>query len=99
MSGPEPITVKRWRCPFCRRSRSSRKATAEHIGRCWLNPANRTCKTCANYEYAAGGGCDGLGPHFGCNDSSEECTAGVDLPADGPVTGCPLWRAIAEEVT
>lgn len=23
-SAPEPVTVKRWRCPFCRRTHSSR---------------------------------------------------------------------------
>ena len=93
MSEPEPITVKRWRCPYCHRSRSSRTATAEHIGRCWLNPAVRACKTCANYEYEPGGICGAPPPHFGCEDGSENCAAGIDLTGEFPKTGCRLWAA------
>jgi hypothetical protein len=95
---PESITVTRWRCPFCHRSRSSKRATAEHIERCWLNPAVRSCKTCANRE--PGG--DACGCEPGCNWGSppggipDSCTAGVDR-SDGEIkTGCPLW-ALREE--
>ena len=89
---PEPVIVKRWRCPFCHRSRSSRQATAEHIGRCWLNPDVRSCMTCAHLEP----GHDACGCVTGCNWGSpagaipNSCTAGIKL--DGTVqTGCPLW--------
>jgi hypothetical protein len=89
---PELIVVQRYRCPFCHRSRSARKATAEHIGRCWQNPAVRSCKTCTHLEP----GYDACGCTDGCNWGSpsgpvpESCAAGVEL--GGPVrTGCPLW--------
>ena len=94
---PEPFTVTRWRCPFCRRSRSAKRATAEHIARCWLNPDVRSCKTCAHFEPAH----DACGCEPGCNWGSpaggvpDSCAAGVAL--DGDVkTGCPLWALRAE---
>lgn len=96
MSVPELIIVKRWRCPFCRRSRSSKAATAEHVARCWLNPSVRSCKTCANYlREEAGEPCFPSRP-CNCNDGYEECSAGVELPegAGFPVTGCALWTAL-----
>jgi len=90
---PEPVTVTRWRCPFCHRSRAHKKATAEHIARCWLNPAVRSCKTCANLE--PGG--DACGCEPGCNWGSpsgsipDSCAAGVNI-SDGQIkTACPLW--------
>jgi hypothetical protein len=89
---PEAITVTRWRCPFCHRSRSSKRATAEHIARCWLNPAVRSCKTCSNLNP----GYDACGCEPGCNWGSpsgaaqDSCAAGIEL--DGAVkTACPLW--------
>lgn len=94
---PESVRVTRWRCPFCHRSRSSKRATAEHIARCWLNPAVRSCKTCANFE--PGG--DACGCEPGCNWGSpsggipDSCAAGLKL--DGAVkTGCPLWALQGE---
>jgi hypothetical protein len=95
---PELITVKRYRCPFCRRSRSSRQATAEHIARCWLNPAVRSCKTCTSLE--PGGDACGCVP--GCNWGSpsgsipDSCDAGIDLSGELPKTSCPLWAATHE---
>ena len=95
---PEAVTVTRWRCPFCRRSRSSKRATAEHIGRCWLNPAVRSCKTCAHLE--PGG--DACGCEPGCNWGSpsgsipDSCAVGVDVSSGEIKTGCPLW-ALREE--
>ena len=95
---PEAVTVTRWRCPFCRRSRSAKRATAEHIGRCWLNPSVRSCKTCANHE--AGG--DACGCEPGCNWGSpsgsipDSCAVGVDVSSGEIKTGCPLW-ALREE--
>ena len=96
---PEAVIATRWRCPFCRRSRAHKKATAEHIARCWLNPAVRSCKTCVNFEPAG----DACGCEPGCNWGSpaggipDSCAAGLDL--DGTIkTGCPLW-ALREDLT
>ena len=93
---PEPVTVRRWRCPFCRRSRSSKKLTAEHITRCWKNPLNRACKSCANYRYYPGAGVpDPCIPGRPCNCEQDEmtCEAGIEIePANFPVTDCPLWK-------
>jgi len=91
---PEAVVVTRWRCPFCRRSRSHKKAAAEHIARCWLNPAARSCKTCANLSpgYDACGcepGCNWGSPAGGVPDSYH---AGADI-SDGEIkTGCLLWQ-------
>jgi hypothetical protein len=88
---PEPVTVTRWRCPFCHRSRSAKSATAAHIERCWLNPAVRSCKTCAHYEYEPPGDPCEAGRPCSCNAGHEGCGAGVDLTSGQvPRTGCPL---------
>lgn len=93
MPDPEAIMVKRWLCPFCRRSRSSKRVVAEHIARCWLNPVARSCKTCVSYEYDRGGEPCFPGRPCNCNDGYEACGEGVDLSA-GLKTACPLWRAL-----
>lgn len=99
MSEPISILVRRYQCAHCGRSRSKRTATAEHIGRCWLNPDNRTCKTCENFEPWT----DACGCEPGCNwgargPNPPYCHAGVDLTGDDalPVTNCPLWTAVTE---
>jgi hypothetical protein len=94
VSVPEPITVTRWRCPFCRQSWAHKKAAAEHAGRCWRNPAARSCKTCAHYESVPTGEPCFPGQPCGCNDGYEACNAGVDL-LEGLRTGCPLWSLLA----
>ena len=94
---PEPLIVKRWRCPFCHRSRSSKRATAEHIARCWLNPAARSCKTCAHYEYDPGGDWCFPGRPCNCNDGGEECSEGMDLTR-GLLSGCLFWSAVLHGV-
>ena len=95
MNAPEVVIVRRYRCPFCRRTGSAKAAIAAHIGRCWLNPAVRSCKTCSNLD--PGGDACGCVP--GCNWGSPSgsipasCEAGVDLTDQSmPVTGCPLWK-------
>lgn len=91
---PVTIRVTRYACPHCSRSRAKRQATIEHIGRCWKNPANRTCKTCIHFD--PGG--DACGCEPGCNWGSSgpempSCAAGRDLPDDyAPVTNCPKWE-------
>lgn len=94
MSEPILLIARRWKCPHCSRSRSSRQATAGHIGRCWQNPENRTCRTCVSYDPPGDGSwCEPSRP-CSCNNEPGSCLAGLDVPGDGtPVTGCPLWAA------
>lgn len=98
LAAPEAFTTTRHRCPFCRRSWAHRAAAARHVARCWLNPAARSCKTCAIFEPAH----DACGCEPGCNWGSpsggvpDSCAAGVDL--DGTVkTACPLWALRSKE--
>lgn len=99
---PVPVMVRRFACPFCKRSRSAKKATAEHIGRCWENPAVRSCKTCAHLvDVQGGGGTCFPGRSCNCNDGYRYCGAGIDFEGEGfgpdfPRTGCPLWAAKTE---
>lgn len=88
---PTVVTVKRYVCPFCSRGRSKRPATVEHIGRCWMNPAVRSCKTCAHLviEWAE--------PEIGLS-GAVFCDVDVDLDDPtleraGLVTNCEKWAA------
>lgn len=93
MSEPIRVLVNRWQCPFCRRTRSAKAAAVAHVARCWLNPAVRSCKTCAHLSPASSGPACFPGRPCDCNESPENCAAGVPLtPETTPVTGCPLWR-------
>ena len=90
---PVPVTVQRFECPFCKRRRSARKAAAEHIGRCWLNPAARACKTCAHFTDEPDGGWCLPGRPCECNRGYRQCEAGVADVTDGTImSGCPLWQ-------
>lgn len=88
--GDEPVAavavlVRRFQCPFCRRTRSRRPAAEAHIARCWVNPGARSCKTCSHYD--PGGPADNQDP-----GSPEGCAAGLDLRT-GLRTGCPKWQS------
>lgn len=63
---PIPFTTTRYRCPTCPRTASSKARMVEHIGRCWLNPEARGCKTCKHFEP--------YGP-----ENADACLVGVDL--------------------
>lgn len=89
---PVPVTVQRFECPFCRCRRSARKATADHIARCWLNPAARACKTCKFFTDEPDGEPCGIG-ECDCSRGFWQCEAGVADVAGGRImSGCPLWR-------
>lgn len=80
MSQPIAFKTIRYRCPHCPRTGASKTRIAEHIGRCWTNPAARGCKTCEHYE----GWSDACGCEPGCNwggsaGVAEHCHAGVSL--------------------
>jgi hypothetical protein len=96
VSDPIPTTVKRWKCPHCNRHESRKSKAVAHIGRCFLNPANRTCRTCKfhcqAYFSAPTDWCE-PGRRCGCNDMEEHCAAdGGEAIEVFPVIGCPLWE-------
>ncbi len=96
---PLLVLVRRYECPHCRRRRANKAATVEHMGRCWYNPASRTCKTCVLFERSD---CCGMADVYGCYTPmcpTDRCTAGVDLPAAGLMVGCPAWSDTPTEVT
>lgn len=92
-STPEPITVKRYRCPHCGTSRAKEGAARAHMARCWHNPNVRACKTCIHFEPGqAAGGCWG-DPYCNCPEVPEYCAisqwpSGVSFP----VVDCPSWE-------
>lgn len=90
---PERITVVRWKCPHCSRSRSARKATADHIQRCWHNPANRACRSCKHFMEAEG---DCGSPE--CNGCGTDafCDRGVHLGEHNVVEHCVEWQPVEE---
>jgi hypothetical protein len=99
----EPIACQtiRYRCPFCRRfSRSRKSAVADHMARCWLNPAVRACKTGAHFQPGNGAGISTYcqdGELCSCGVVDEECLHedGPDLSA-GLHDHCPLWALRGE---
>lgn len=98
VSTPIVATVKRYLCPHCGRSRSKRAATVEHIGRCWHNPENRTCKSCALFRDVPSGDPCFPGHSCRCNEGFVYCLADVELPEVLPVVECSLWQSISAEV-
>lgn len=86
---PIEYTVRRFNCPFCRRySRSSRKPVADHMARCWRNPAVRSCITCRSFEQ------ERAEPEVGV-DALEWCRA-QDVELERIVVHCPLWALRGE---
>lgn len=78
---PIPVRVIRYGCPSCARTASSKSRARDHMSRCWHDPANRGCKTCAHFNADA----DACGCEPGCNWGNggesvrEHCAKGVDL--------------------
>jgi hypothetical protein len=78
MSGTAiPVKVTRYKCPFCSKSRSSRKAAQTHVDSCWMDRVNHACKTCDNFRP--------IEP-----EQAEHCAAGIDI-TDGLQSQCPAW--------
>lgn len=92
---PITITVTRYACPHCSRSRAKKQATAQHIDRCWKNPDNRTCKTCEHYlPYVAAEEFCNPGEWCQCGEQPEGCDVRAwPEGAPFPVTNCPKWEA------
>lgn len=87
---PIPVRVTRYACPSCARTASSKSRAREHMNRCWRDPANRGCKTCAHFSAAE----DACGCEPGCNWGNsgesvrEHCARGVDLTGRPACTRC-----------
>ena len=100
MTAAEPIVVKvtRYRCPFCSRSWSQRKRAADHVARCWRNPAVRACKTCVYFQpyHWEGEPVPGIPGAVGCTEYPEACGRHEDL-REGLRSGCPLWSPAGDE--
>jgi len=90
MAEPIPTTVKRWKCPFCNRHESRKRKAVEHVERCWLDPAKKTCRTCAHHIEASTGDPCYAGGLCLCNTVEEGCE--VSEPERFPVVSCPLWE-------
>ena len=95
MTAPIAVKVTRFACPFCSRSRAKKAATVEHIGRCWFNPDNRTCKTCRHFEDAEKYEPCYPGRPCSCQHVPARCNADVSLPGWErlPIVGCMLWQS------
>lgn len=88
-----PVVVTRWKCPHCTFSRSKVAATEAHIDRCWHNPNNRGCRSCAHFERAGGDSCDcDSNCMWGATSWPDHCTQGRELPDQRPIIGCPVWE-------
>lgn len=84
---PIPVQTTRYLCPYCRRGRSTRRATVLHMPKCWLNPDRRGCKTCALFQ-------PGRWPDKpeGVPVSAQgRCAVGFNL-RPGLVTNCSKWK-------
>lgn len=97
MSQPIPIRVTRYQCPDCRRTHSKKAAATAHIARCWHNPNNRGCKTCAHYEPAGNGAQCVPGDQCTCNSHPEFCNYDAGRALASPLTNCPDWAATTED--
>lgn len=75
MSEPIPFRVTRYRCPHCPRTGSGKARVAEHMARCWRNPAVRGCKTCRHFVTWMG-------------DYGSDCAVGVSLAGRPECTLC-----------
>lgn len=92
----EPIktTVVRYKCPHCNRHHARKAGAIAHIGRCWSNPDNKTCRTCASFVPAVYDSC-GIDTGIGictCGSAPEQCDLGIELPENAPVVNCPQWQ-------
>lgn len=86
---PIEIRVKRYKCPGCKRSYSSKPYAAAHLQTCQRIEANHGCKTCALF-------CQPIRPSVtDPNDRGEPagCSDGIDLK-DGLRINCEAWEAI-----
>lgn len=67
--------VKAYVCDFCpRKKRFAQKGTtARHEARCFYNPTQKACATCANFNYER----DYYEPETGYGEGGPECSKGL----------------------
>lgn len=94
--------MTRYVCPCCSRGSAKRAAAVAHLGRCWLNPENRACKTCRHFIPADFADWDENPAYV----DPERCARGVNLtdtdvysshPSEDRTptvvrSGCELWE-------
>jgi len=80
---PIKYRVTRFRCPFCTRSRSSRKLIADHMARCWKNPAVRSCVTCRHFDVQPA--------EIEVGARGTEWCGAQDVELERIIVHCPLW--------
>jgi hypothetical protein len=78
------LRVTRYGCPCCPRTHATRRDALAHVGRCWVNPDNRGCKTCAHFEERMPGEID-----TGYPGEEEACALGVSLAGQDAYEFCP----------
>lgn len=90
-SGPAMILKRRYQCPGCSRTFGHRDTAENHMGTCFKLPANRACRTCANYDSDV--------VRYGPDEPGREpsCAVGIAFgrTADGRVKlalRCDLWQ-------
>jgi hypothetical protein len=81
MAEPIPVKVTRYACPSCGRTATRPSRTREHMSRCWWDPANRSCKTCVNFERWA-------------SEYGDSCAKGVDLSGHPGCARCAEYGFI-----
>lgn len=92
---PIPVMVRRYECPWCARRRASKATMVRHVAACWLDPANRACKTCEWHSPLFVGSEPGGVGAYGCVvvERAESCAVRDDVePGEFPVSQCPLWE-------
>jgi len=89
---PKLVMVKRYECPTCSYRRSAKKSVADHMARCWENPANKACRTCRHFQPSV------FGPPIDGPSVEERCGRGL-LFELSEITGnqklhtdCELWE-------
>jgi len=77
--------VPAYKCSFCKPSSPSlflsRSGVKKHEERCWLNPARRSCATCANLA------------SVGEVDTGWKCLKGICTPFKEKVENCPHYES------
>ena len=43
-----PYQIMRWKCDYCEKHYAHKGSAVKHEKKCFYNPVNRSCATCAN---------------------------------------------------
>jgi hypothetical protein len=85
--------VTRYSCPYCRRSRSKRRAVADHMFSCWKNPSAKSCGSCEHHlPSEKGESAEWSSGYPGSPGHPRACGLGIDN-AEAMPRQCPSWAA------